>query len=76
LVKEEIKKLKTLEFNKSDGTIYPNLCNTMKAMLRGKLSSECLRKENGESIHYQLNSIPESSRKEEANTPKKIDGRK
>jgi hypothetical protein len=34
----------------------------MKAVLRRKLSSECLQKETGESIHYQLNSTPESFR--------------
>jgi hypothetical protein len=31
----------------------------MKAVLRGKLSSKCLQKETGKSIHYQLNSTPE-----------------
>jgi hypothetical protein len=34
----------------------------MKAVLKGKLSSECLQKETGESIHKQLDSTPESSR--------------
>jgi hypothetical protein len=31
-------------------------------VLRRKLSSECLHKETGENIYYQLNSIPESTR--------------
>ena len=45
LVKEEIKnKMKDfLEFNKKEGKKYPNLWDTMKAMLRGN-SSECLQK--------------------------------
>jgi hypothetical protein len=53
LVREEIKKLKDfLQFNESEGTTYPDLWDTMKAVLREKShSSKCIHREIGESIH-------------------------
>jgi len=44
LIKEEIKKeIKgSLEFNENEGTSYQNLWGSMKAVLRGKFSSECI----------------------------------
>ena len=52
LVKEEIKRLKTLEFDENEGTSYPNLWDTMTRNASRKThSSEFLPKETGESIH-------------------------
>jgi hypothetical protein len=53
LFKEEIKKeIKDfLEFNENEAITCANLWDTMKAMLRGTNSTECLQNETGESIH-------------------------
>jgi hypothetical protein len=78
-VSEELKKdIKDyLEFKENEGTAYPNLRSTMKAELKGKaiaLSSFIQKLEETEIrdfSHYQLKSTPESSRKKEANVPKR-----
>jgi hypothetical protein len=65
LVKEEIKKqIKGfLEFSENEDISYQNLWDTIKAVFKRKThSSKCLQKETGESLHWQLDSTPESSR--------------
>jgi hypothetical protein len=53
LDKEEIKKeiRGFLEFNENEDIPYRKLWDVMKAVLRGKLSSECLPKETEESLN-------------------------
>jgi hypothetical protein len=50
LVKKEIrKKVKDfLEFNENEARTYPNLCDTMKALLRGKLTAMSASKKKPE----------------------------
>ena len=60
--------------------MYPKLWDTMKAVLRGKLSSECLQKETGKSIYQQLYRNPETLEQQNSNKkqihPRGIAGKK
>jgi hypothetical protein len=53
LVKEGIKKeMKDfLEFNENESTTYPNLWDTMNALLRGKLIAQSASKKKRERAH-------------------------
>ena len=70
-IKEEIKDF--LKFKENDHTTYPNLWNTMKAVLKGMFIT---LKNLGKSHTSELTKHLKTLEQKEVNSPKKLDGRK
>ena len=74
LVKEEIRKeIKDfLEFNENKGTIYPNLWDTMEAVLKGKhIALSASKKKPERACISSLTAHLKALEQKEANTPKR-----
>ena len=69
-LKKEIKDI--LEFNENETTTFPNLWDTMKAVLRGKLIALIVSKEKLERVYTSsLTAHLEALEWKEANSPKR-----